>query len=298
VSVDQRLREAELAFLNAPFRDGGWTEAVAMLAAVTGSRSAQLLGIGGPLQMSLNIVSDIPRDPHGHLHNPVLHGKPNWRIGVTDGPMLIRHEPDYARYRGLFDTSDYDDAVSDLGIPFGCQAPLLFDSSGLLGLALLRSARNGPCSADTLELFTRLSRSAQRAVRVQLALGQELAETMLSGTAIATEATILLDRYGQLAALTPAAERLFDHPHGLHLGGQRLHLANAREDHFLGAALARLLASDGVSGPILHQCEVGRSADRPAGRWRLYAVRLPAVPHGFGFEPQLAITLTDLQASC
>lgn len=291
---DELLREAELAFLNAPFRDGGWQEAIALLAVATGSRTAQLLGIGGPLQLSLNILSDTPTDPNRHLGNPLLHGPANWRIGVTDRPMQLRHERHYAAYRGAQDTSYYDDACSDLDIPFGCQMPLLLDSDGLLGMALLRSSREGPCDAVVLERFSRLARSAQRAVRVELALGQEMAETMLSGLGGRNEATILLDRYGQLAALTESAERLFDHPAGLVLDGQRLRLANRHEDRHLGNALARLLASDGVNGPMLHQCRIGRSPEAPRGHWRLVIVRLPAVAHGFGFEPQLALTLLPL----
>lgn len=294
MAVDDLLREADLAFLNAPFRDGGWAEAVAMLATATGSRSAQLIGIGGPQLLSLNIVSDMPRDPHGHLGNARLHGAINWRVGVTERPMQLRHEQHYASYRGQLDTSDYDDAVSDLDIPYGCQMPLLLDQSGLLGLALLRSSRNGQCDADVLERFCRLSRSAQRGVRVQLALGQEMAETMLAGLAGRTEATILLDRYAQLSALTDAAEALFDHPRGLGLEGQRLRLPDREEDRHLGAAIARLMASDGLSGPVLHECRIGRTADRPQGRWRLVAARLPAIPHGFGFEPQLALTFLPL----
>ena len=196
--------------------------------------------------------------------------------------------------RALHDTSDYDDACSDLNGLFGCQMAMMLDPSCLVGLALMRSRRDGPCDSLAIDAFGPIARQAMRAARVQLALGLEAAELMLQGVGTRREATFLLDLFGQLAALTEAAERLFDHPHGLRLNGMSPQLANADEQRALDGAYRRLFASDGINGPVLHEMRAGRSATRPEGRWRVHVVRLPAIVHAFNFNPALAVTLTPM----
>ena len=293
MSLEQDLRDAELAFLNAPFQPDGWRVATRKLVGITGSTAAQVIGLGGPDPFT--VISDDLPDPRGHLTNPALLGACNWRIGAIDGHTSLQHEPHFEAYRALHPTSDYDDAVSDLDTRFGCQAPLITDSAHLFGLAMFRSNRQGRCDADVLERFSNLAHHAQRALRVQLALGQQAAELMLEGVAGRTEATLLLDRFAGLAAMTAAAEKLFDHPQGLRLDGLLVRLADRTENASFAAAVGRLFASDGLTGPVLHEGRAGRCPQRPAGRWRLLIARLPAVAQGFGFEPHLAVTLTPIE---
>lgn len=292
MAADRMVRDAELAFLNAPFDADGWRRAMALTACATGSNNAQLLGIGGPQTAPFNVVSIMPDDPHGHFGNPLLYGRTNWRVGTTPGAGTLQHEDHYSAYRALHPTADYDDACSDLDALFGCQMALLMDPGCLVGLALLRSRRDGRCQSEALHAFERIARQAHKAVRVQLALGHEAAELMLDGVGGRRDATLLLDSFGQLAALTEGAERLFDDPAGFRLDGLSPRLADAAEQRAFGAACRRLLDSDGISGPMLHEMRAGRSADRPGGRWRLHVVRLPTVPHAFDFRPALAVTLT------
>jgi hypothetical protein len=294
VFVDRAVRDAERAFLNAPFDIQGWHKAIQLVAQATNSFNAQLIGIGGPRAAPFNVISETPADPHGHLTNTHLYGQVNWRVGTTKGAGTLQHEADYAAYRALHDTSDYDDACSDLKGLFGCQMALLIDRTCLIGLTLMRSGSDGPCDSHAIDAFRLIARQAMRATRVQLALGLDAAELMLSGVGTRREATFLLDPFGQLAGLTEAAERLFDHPHGLRLDGMAPRFANADEQHSLDAACRRLFASDGISGPVLHEMRAGRSADRPVGRWRVHVVRLPTSVQGFNFHPALAVTLTPL----
>lgn len=290
--VDRAVRAAELAFLNAPFEHDGWERALRCLATATGSAVAQLCGGGAGLALSFNLFSDERHDPHRHLVNPLLYGPENWRINcASGGARSIQDERHYAAYRSANPTTFYDDAVSDLDLPFGCQSPLILEpNGGLVGLALLRSSRDGTCTHDTVATFARIARQAHRGIRMLIALGQERGEQMLAGVA-SREMTLLLDRHGRLIAMTEAAEALFDCPDGLRLDGLNVHLAGAAEDRSLCAAMGRLLASDGVDGPVLHQCQVGASAAQPDGCWQLFVTRIPAGHDLFGVEAQLALTL-------
>ncbi len=291
---DDRLDHVGLAFLNAPFEPDGWAVAMRQLARATRTSIAQLIGAGRPMALPLNLLTEQPDDPHGHINNPLLYGPENWRINATRQAMTLEYEPHYRTYREQHPGSIYDDAVSDLDLPYGCQSALMFDADCLVGISLLRSSREGPCNAEILHAFSRSVRQAQRAMRVQLALGQDLAETMLSGLIGRPEATLLLDRYGHLCSMTEAAEKLFDHPHGLRLETLLVRLADRAEDASFAAAVGRLLASDGLTGAVLHEGRAGRCDRHPGGRWRLIIARLPASARGFGFEPQLAVTLKPL----
>ncbi|WP_168067181.1 hypothetical protein [Sphingomonas kaistensis] len=296
--VDRSVREAELAFLNAPFEADGWRTALRRLSYATGSAVTQLCGGGMGPTLSFNFFSEERHDPRGHLVNPQLYGPENWRINCSTGvARSIQFERHYAAYRSANPTDFYDDAVSDLDLPFGCQSPLMLDpDGGLVGLAVLRSSRDGPCSPDLIDVFARVARQAHRAVRVEIALGQARGEDMLAGLADSGEMTLLLDRHGRLVAMTETAEAMFDAPCGLRLAGLAVRLADPQEDCALRKAMARLLDGDVIGGPVVHECRIGRSAERPAGMWQLFVTRLPAKRDLLGVEAQLALTLRPLLA--
>lgn len=289
VSDAAYLRWTELAILNAPFEERGWESAVAAIVEATASKAGHLLGIGGPLLLPLNVFSgDVPGIER-YLGDPRFHGAINWRVGSVTVPMAIQHEGDYAAYRQSHDTSDYDDAASDLDIMFGCQSAILLDSQTMLGIALLRGRRNGACSAETLQRFALLRSQLARAVRMQMALDGEAAETMVGDLGALHGQTLLLDRHGNLCALSSAAEQLFDDGGPLRLTDLTVELRDRAENRSFHKAMGRLLASDGYRDKVVHEMRVGRSGS--AGEWRLFVVRLPQREHGLGFEPHLAVTL-------
>jgi len=282
--------EARLAILNAPFQERGWKHAVSAICEATGCHGAHLLGMGGPLVLPLNIVSGIDEKIGKYLGDAHLHGAVNWRVGSTTVPLAIQHDLHYAAYRAANDTADYDDAASDLDMQFGCQAIVLGDESMFLGIAMMRGRREGPCTTETLMNFAALLRPLQRAVRMQLALDGEAAELMLGDMAGLHGATILLDRLGSLAALTPAAEPAFEEGGPLMLSGLAVRLRDPALDRRFQRSLAGLLkCKDALSAPV-HQMRISCGARS----WQLVVMRLPDREHGLGFDPHLAVTLRAL----
>ena len=287
--VGNAIRQAELALLNAPFEERGWERAVAAMRAATGCHGAHLLGMGGPLLLPLNIVSGLDTRIHNYLGDPHMHSRVNWRVGSTTVPMAIQHDFHYAAYRATVDTSDYDDAASDLDMQFGCQAMVIGDEATFLGIAMMRGRREGPCRAETLANFAALLRPLQRSVRMQLALDGEAAELMLGDMEALHSATVLLDRHGTLAAMSPAAEAAFEEDGPLRLTGLAVRLSEAAADQEFQRALARLLATDGRSSVPLAELTVWRGIRS----WQIIVMRLPEREHGLGFDPHLALTIRE-----
>ena len=286
---DRGLRQAELRILNAPFEERGWEAAVQAVADATQSHAAQLLGIGGPMLLPLNVFVGPPASYRQYIEDAALHGPCNWRVGSTTVAMAVQHESHYATYRAFHDTADYDDAASEMDIPFGCQSALILDGQSLIGLAALRGRRDGPCDADVLSRFTVLRHQMGRAVRMQIALDGEAAELMVGDTGSLSGATILLDRHGAIAALTPMAETLLEGEGPLRLRGLAVELSDPAENTRLGQSMARLLKGEEAD---VAEMRVGRTAARPRGAWRLFVTRLPRRrDHGLGFDPHLALTL-------
>ena len=127
-----------------------------------------------------------------------------------------------------------------------------------------------------------------------MALDGEAAELLLGQSATGQCRTMLLDRHGSLAALSPAAEALFDADGPARLSGLQLRLSNAEEDRQLHRAMSTLLAGDELRGPRGHEMRAGRWPGHPRGRWRLSLLRLPRREHGLGFEPALSVSFHPL----
>lgn len=276
--------------LNAPFEPDGWGRAVGAIAAATRSAGAQLIAVGGPLALPLNVVTGDFSGPWAHFADPRLYGRCNWRINSVGAQGSIQHEQHYAAYAARNDTADYDDAVADLDVPYGCQSALRIDADRLIGLSLLRRTRDGACDADTLATFENLRDHTARAVAMQLAIDGEAADMMLGSIATMRCATFLLDRHGNIAAMSAAADPLFDSGGPFLPGGITPRLRCPDEDRRLSLAMGRLLGDADAISPLQH-IRVGRGLDWPDGRWNLYLSRLPAREHGLGFEPHLAITV-------
>ena len=233
-----------------------------------------------------------------HFASPAMWGACNWRVGSSGEPMTVQHDGHYRAYRRQYGralTADYDDAVSDLDMQYGCQAVLMADQEHFLGLAIMRGRMEGPCDSSALFAFERVIRHAQRAVRVHLALDGEAGELLVGNWSDRTSPMLVLDRFGGLCAMTPAGEQLLGEDGPLSLRGISIAARNRRDDRCFQAALARLLrTSDNSVGPHLHRIIVGQS-DLSRGTWSLSILRLPRRPHGLGFDPHVIVSAKPLR---
>ena len=291
--MSSAVHSAQLALLNAPFASGGWTKAIEQVAIATRSSAAQLIGFGGPTLLSLNVIGGEIVGNRAHLDDPALYGPCNWRINSVGAAMAIQHEEHYRGYAVNRDTADYDDAVADVDLPFGCQSALFLEERWAVGLSLLRRRRDGPCDGDVLRDFAHLRRHAARAVMMQMALDEDRAEIVLGDLSDVHQAVLLIDRHGQLRALSEAAEPLFDDHGPLRLVHQALLLRDSTGTRQLHLAIGRLLDGDAIHGPVVHRFAIRAGAEQKS-QWMVTLMRLPNAQGGLGFCAHLAMIVDRL----
>lgn len=292
-SASRRLREAELALINAPFAEDGWAHALDRVTWACGGTAANLVGIGGPLHLSLNLFTGRHADrAQLYFTDPALWGACNWRVGASQAPLAVSHDEHYRRYRdahppGL--TADYDDAVADLDMPHGCQSVLMADPTQFIGLALMRGRDEGACDAESVATFARLAEHAQRSVRAHLAIGGEHAKLVLGNFGDSQSAVMLLDRFGSFCAVSAAAIDLLDRAQILKRSHGRPAAVSRADDVRLQGVIAEMLRLD--SDPVVPSAYREILLGPLTRRLRLCLLRLPGRHSSMGFEPQLALVV-------
>src|SRR3990167_1467016 len=161
--------EVENAFLSAPFEADGWNIALRLLARRTASSRAQLLGLGDEATL-FNFMPDI--DPGYQQEFLEIEGwrpEVNWRVAAGGRPLEILSEAHYDAARQHSGTAAYEEHVHRWGGVHGCQTVLVEGEGLLVGLAALRSEREGRTQVRDRKLFAVGASHALAAVRMQQA---------------------------------------------------------------------------------------------------------------------------------
>lgn len=197
-------------FLSAALEPEKWDAAIQAMARATGSGHGQMIGFG-PGAWGFNWISDIDASivPKGAA---IDQAKPelNFRIAadrLPDRPAVV-HEAHYDMARPTLRSDDYLDLCSDFDIFDGCQTRLIGNADQMVGLALLRNAKDGRTSQEQRDIFAQVAGHARSAVRLQQAIEQQ-GFALLSGTFETMDrACWLLDSTGRVGGMTPRAETL------------------------------------------------------------------------------------------
>ncbi|MEQ7873287.1 hypothetical protein ABDK56_04700 [Sphingomonas sp. ASV193] len=248
------------------------------------SRGANLVCLGGDLP-TLNLVSGFDQGEIDDTFGlPELWGAANWRVGSTTRVGDIQHEHHYDQYRTQARTEMYDDAVSDLDMPYGCQTLFLQDGRGFVGLALLRGRRNGRCKAETLAGFSRLAHFVDQGVRAEMALAGEGAHVALGNYDSISPPLLLLNRLGWLVATSPAADLALDEGDAVRARGRRIAFVDERLDRKFWRIAAALLQPGNAARSI--SLAVASGAMRA-----LHVARIGGDEDALGLHPSLAVRL-------
>jgi DNA-binding CsgD family transcriptional regulator len=210
----------------------------------------------------------------------------NWRVAVTGRPLEVLSERHYDAARARHTNDAYEAHVRRWGGVNGCQTALIQNDGLLVGLATLRTEREGRTSKRDRAMFAAGATYALAAVRMQHAMARRGAEVTAGAFDAIGIAAFLIDRHGGVAALSGAAEAIVGGGGGvLCLRHGRLGAARRDTDTVLQAALARAL-----KGEAAQQYWFGSARDDdPGALCELF--RLPRRDWDFGFEPRVLVVV-------
>lgn len=235
-------------FYNAAVDSTLWESALGKLAAATGSRSGELIVIGGKASIATNLITNM--DPGIHVAADVLRiGDPAINPRVAAGmrvPLLMTMaESDFMTPEEHAVHPHYDEFARVWDIPYICLATLERRPDLLVGLAVLRSQKEGHIEAPGREVFSSLAPHVRAAVRMQMALAGQ-GPALVTGTLEALSLpAFVCDRSGAVQALTSQAEEIVRSQRGLSLRNHRLRALHDEDERTLndaieGAALGML----------------------------------------------------------
>ncbi len=280
--------EVENAFLAAPFEEDGWNAALRLFARRTGSSRAQLLGLGDDATL-FNFMPDI--DAAYQREFVEIEGwrpEVNWRVAASGRPLEILSEAHYDIARQHSGTDDYEEHIRKWDGVHGCQTVLVEGDGLLVGLAALRSERDGRTGQRDRKLFAAGATYALAAVRMQQAMAQRGAAITVGAFDAIDVAAFLIDRHGAVAALSAAAEAIVGDGAGgaLRLRRGRLGAARRDADTALQAALGRAL-----NGEAMQQHWIGspQEGGGEGGGLLCEIFRLPRREWDFGFDPRVLV---------
>lgn len=220
-----------------------WPSALDKLARATGSRSGQLISFGKDCAVPLNLVTNI--DPAAAEEFAARGGadpaiNPRVRAGEQARLLQSRVEADFLTPEEWATNRHYREFARPWDIPFICLTPLERQRDCVVGLSVLRSAREGHIGVDERAVFESLAPHARAAVRMQIALegnGMALVKGALEGISLAA---FVCAKNGRVEGLTSQAEALLRRDLGLTVRGQWLHAVRDEEDRSLSDAIARV----------------------------------------------------------
>lgn len=196
-------------FMDAAFGRGSWIEALRSLAEAAGSSRGQLIGIGSGNAPYFNWCNDFPEAATAQFHSDASDDlSENLRVvaGTNDGELTLRTEEDYRAATVLVPHSRYLDLAYTYDIPHGCQTNLLVGPGSLVGLALLRSERDGISTRQDQATFAALAPFVRSAVRTQLALEHNGASLIAGAMDQVRIPLLLCDGDGRVLSMTASAE--------------------------------------------------------------------------------------------
>ena len=277
------------AFLVAPFEADGWNAAMRLLARRTGSTHAQLIGIGDDAAL-FNFMPDIDASyQREFIEIEAWRPEVNWRVAATGRPLEVLSERHYDIVRERSGTDEYEEHIRRWGGVQGCQTTLIQGDGLLVGMAALRTERDGRTGERDLQLFGTGARHALAAIRMQQAMAGRGAEMTVAAFDAIGVAALLIDRHGAVAALSGVADAMLREGADAALCLRRGRLGAARRDAdaLLQAALRRAL--DGPSPDGAMQQYWIRSPDAGASGILCELFCLPRREWDFGFEPRVLV---------
>lgn len=281
-------------FNAAPFQANGWHNALGKLAHATRSSSAQLIGFSEHDQPFFNCIAGLEADWIGDFlaaGGGLATVNPRLNAGLavpvldtlTDECIVSKAE----RSRHAF----YSDILPSSRTAHFCGTTLIRESETMVGLALLRDAREGEIREPQHQLFRSLAPHVRTAFRTQMLLGEH-GNALLTGSLGALNLTVFIcDHAGRVQAMTPRAEAMVTGSGPLQLQA--------------GLLTARYPGSQGELGRRIRSVACNAATARQPGGERLVLrhqdgnplavdiVQVPALQSPLNFQPRAMVMVRN-----
>jgi DNA-binding CsgD family transcriptional regulator len=269
-----------------------WYGALERLAAATGSRTGELITIGRDAAVPINIMTNIDPGVHAaaaecRIGDPAINPRVN--AGMTSPVLKVMAECDFLAPDEHATHPHYDEFARPWDIPYICLATLERQDDLLIGLAVLRSERQGHINAGQREVFASLAPHVRAAVRMQIALEGNGASLVRGALETLSIPAFVCGRTGAVQAFTSSAEEILRSENGLSFRNGFLHAVRDVEDKALNDAIvkaARGLVRPG--GPAIAPIIV-RGADDSTAPIVLDVMALPSAALEFSSAPRVVV---------
>lgn len=291
-NTDESLLRSVEGFYDAAMGAVSWNEALESLAAATGSRIGQLVGLGPEIGIQFNWMSGEGAGLGAELFNthaddPAIN--PFVRGGSECPVLSVAASADFISREERRQNEFLQTHAKRWDIPHICLSPLFRQNDSQLGLAVLRSKRQGEITADQRRTFATIAPHVQAAVRLQLSIEHSGSLSMARALEALSVTAFVCDRRGEVRAMTPAAQQLLDAGKYLRLCERQLHASSRFESQVLRQSIDRAAAGIPLTGPsAATTLTVGQGTAQPR---LLEVLPLPARTDGFSFEPRVLVVV-------
>jgi DNA-binding CsgD family transcriptional regulator len=266
-----------------------WEMALRSFADATGSRSAQLTGVGPDGSVVFNVLTNI--DPPAFYSTFAATATINPRVkAASEAPVLkVMAEADFITPEQCRRNRFYQEVARPLDIPFMCFTTLERQEEAFIALGVIRSAREEHITGEQREIFAALAPHVRAAIRTRLALEGQGAAVLTGAMDALSIPVFVCDRTGRVRSLTQAAEMLVTTGRGLQLKAGHLQGCWPEETKALADAMQAAVIWRAQPGPAVLRTVVVRGRDHNKAPLVLDVFALPSQPYQFTFAPRVLV---------
>lgn len=237
---DEHWLQLTDAFQAAAIDPDQWYGALASFARATGSQHGQLVCMGEDASTTFNLLTDV--DPGlPDAFQAAGGGDPNInprrRAGMSRPPLTVIAESDFITPDGCKRDAHYQEFAIPWDVPYICLTTLERRPGLLVGLAVVRSKRQGHIDEVGRRVFSTIAPHVRAAVRTNLALADQWSALACDAFEMLSIPAFVCDRAGRVRRLTPSAEALVAGNRGLELKLGRLGATRANDSTALTTAI-------------------------------------------------------------
>lgn len=293
IKSEEHLRSLTDAFHAAALGTGSWYEALDGLAKATGSSTGELIGIGLNT-IEFNVMTNVDMVSFNRDFLASGGHDPSWNIRVRAGmsaPILkALAESDFISPSEHKRDPHYQEFSRRWDFLYTCLATLDRNENGVVGLAVLRSEREGHITDAQRQVFATLAPFVRSAVLTQKALEGQGTAVLAGAMEALSMPAFVCDRHQRVRALTPTAEALLERRCGLRLKSQQLRAERDADAASLEQAIRIAVDHANPRRPLL-QTVVVRSCNEAHQPLALEVIALPTPRHGIAFEPRVLVVV-------